>query len=58
MIHSVRARLASGWHEQVCDDDREAVAIFDRLRAINPRMQLQRIIAGRVVEVAGIEGPR
>lgn len=48
--HSVRARLASGWHEQPCDNERQAVALFGRLLRYQG-VHVERLDAGRTVEI-------
>lgn len=48
--HSVRALLSEGWFEQPCSSVREAVTLFERLRAYEG-VTLERIEHGRVVEI-------
>lgn len=51
--HSVRAWLRGAWHEQGCRDQTEACALFDRIRAINPTLEVERLVNGAPIEVAG-----
>lgn len=50
--HSVRALLVDGWSEQTCDSLAQACDLFDRLRALNPALRIERLTDGRVVELA------
>lgn len=50
--HVVRALLHDGWAQQACADLAAACALFDRLRAINPALRVERLTDGRVVELA------
>lgn len=50
--HTVRALLSDGWTEQACADLAAACALFDRLRALNPALRVERLADGRAVELA------
>lgn len=50
--HAVRARLRDGWVGQTLDTAEAAAALFDRLRRLNPLIELERLQHGRVVEIA------
>lgn len=50
--HVVRARLRHGWAWQTLDTAEAAAALFDRLRRLNPLIELERLQHGRVVEIA------
>ncbi len=52
--HSVRAWLLGGWHEQPCKSASAASKLFDRLRALNPALTIQRLHLGRAVEIADV----
>lgn len=49
--HVVRARLRGGWSWQTLNNAAEAAALFDRLRRLNPLIELERLADGRVVEL-------
>lgn len=50
--HSVRAWVRGAWHEQGCRDQAEACALFDRIRAINPELDVERLVDGAAIEVS------
>lgn len=52
--HSVRAWLRGGWHEQGCRDQAEACALFDRIRAVDPHVRVERLVDGAAIEVSGL----
>lgn len=51
--HSVRAFVLGDWHEQGCKTANAAIRLFDRLRALDPGLNVQRLHNGRAVEIAG-----
>lgn len=52
--HSVRAWVRGDWHEQGVATAERAAALFDRLRALDPGLNVQRLRNGRAVEIAGV----